>query len=121
QYLQEIEMNREPLKTIDFSELISPNIHSQIDFSLQSLFGRHAAIIGSTGSGKSWTTSSLISNLIENGQKAILIDATGEYANLADEYCNENTNKIILGDTHILSYKNFTIQDLFYLLKPAPG
>lgn len=120
QYLKEIEMNRESLQTNEFSKLISPNIHSKIDFSLQTLFGRHAAIIGTTGSGKSWTTSSLISNLIENGQKAILIDATGEYANLADEYF-ETTNKVILGDTHILSYKNFTIQDLFYLLKPAPG
>lgn len=121
QYLQEIEIDREPLQTNGFSELISPNFHCQIDFSLQSLFGRHAAIIGTTGSGKSWTTSSLISNLIENGQKAILIDATGEYASLADEYCQDETTKVILGDTHILPYEYLSIEDLFYLLTPAPN
>lgn len=43
------------------------------------LFGRHCAILGATGGGKSWTTARIIEESIEHNAKIILIDATGEY------------------------------------------
>jgi len=43
------------------------------------LFGRHCAILGSTGGGKSWTTARIIEECIKHNAKLILIDATGEY------------------------------------------
>lgn len=119
-YITEVELSNHELKMMDFAKLANSNVDINIDFSFQSLFSRHAAIVGTTGSGKSWTTSSLICNLLENKQKVILIDATGEYANLAKKYC-DNNNQVVLGETHVLSYKKFSIEDLFNLLNPAPG
>lgn len=43
------------------------------------LFGRHCAILGATGGGKSWTTARIIEECIRYKAKLILIDATGEY------------------------------------------
>lgn len=43
------------------------------------LFGRHCAILGATGGGKSWTTARIIEECIRYQAKLILIDATGEY------------------------------------------
>lgn len=43
------------------------------------LFGRHCAILGATGGGKSWTTARIIEECIKHRAKLILIDATGEY------------------------------------------
>src|SRR3990172_8468219 len=46
-----------------------------------SLFGRHFAIVGQTGSGKSWTVASLIQKTVEVMPKAhiIILDLHGEY------------------------------------------
>ena len=43
------------------------------------LFGRHCAILGATGGGKSWTTARIIEECIRYNAKLILIDATSEY------------------------------------------
>lgn len=45
------------------------------------LFGRHVAILGQTGSGKSWTVTSLIQKTVEIMPKAhiIILDLHGEY------------------------------------------
>lgn len=45
----------------------------------EKIFGRHCAILGSTGGGKSWTTSKLIEECRRFACKIVLIDATGEY------------------------------------------
>lgn len=43
------------------------------------LFGRHCAILGTTGGGKSWTTARIIEESIKHNAKIILLDPTGEY------------------------------------------
>lgn len=43
------------------------------------LFGRHCAILGATGGGKSWTTARVIEECLKYKAKLILLDATGEY------------------------------------------
>lgn len=48
----------------------------------EKIFGRHCAILGSTGGGKSWTTSKLIEECRRFAAKVVLIDATGEYRSL---------------------------------------
>jgi Predicted ATPase len=45
----------------------------------EKLFGRHCAILGATGGGKSWTTAKLIEECLKHNCKIILLDATGEY------------------------------------------
>ncbi|MBN3471278.1 ATP-binding protein [Pseudomonas savastanoi pv. phaseolicola] len=51
----------------------------------EKLFGRHCAILGSTGGGKSWTTSKLIQECRRYACKIVLVDATGEYRSLEGE------------------------------------
>ncbi|WP_323141727.1 ATP-binding protein [Massilia phyllosphaerae] len=51
----------------------------------EKLFGRHCAILGSTGGGKSWTTSKLIQECRKFNSKIVLIDATGEYRSLSGQ------------------------------------
>ena len=45
----------------------------------EKLFGRHCAILGTTGGGKSWTTARIIEECLKHRTKIILLDATGEY------------------------------------------
>lgn len=49
---------------------------------IQNLFGRHLAVVGATGSGKSWTLSHLVDSVRMRGGKMVLIDATGEFHTL---------------------------------------
>lgn len=49
------------------------------------LFGRHCAILGATGGGKSWTIARIIEECIKHNAKLILIDATGEYRDFAGD------------------------------------
>jgi DNA helicase HerA-like ATPase len=46
------------------------------------LFGRHCAILGSTGGGKSWTVARIIEELCHFSPKIILIDPSGEFNTL---------------------------------------
>lgn len=48
----------------------------------EKLFGRHCAILGATGGGKSWTTAKIIEECIKHKCKIVLLDATGEYRGL---------------------------------------
>lgn len=52
----------------------------------EKLFGRHCAILGTTGGGKSWTTAHLIEECIKYNSKIILIDPTGEYRNFLGDH-----------------------------------
>lgn len=45
----------------------------------EKLFGRHCAILGTTGGGKSWTTARILEECLKHKSKLILLDATGEY------------------------------------------
>lgn len=57
--------------------------HAEAYLNANRFFQRHAAIVGSTGSGKSWTTARLVEQIAElpNGN-AILFDIHGEYGTL---------------------------------------
>lgn len=57
---------------------------STVSIKPERLFGRHCAILGATGGGKSWTTARIIEECIKHNAKMILIDATGEYRDFAD-------------------------------------
>jgi hypothetical protein len=61
---------------VGFIESISD---SKVSIKPEKLFGRHCAILGSTGGGKSWTTARIIEECLKFKSKIILLDATGEY------------------------------------------
>jgi hypothetical protein len=87
-----------------------------VSVGLQSIFGRHCAVVGTTGGGKSYTASKLIELLISTDNKAILIDATGEY-----DGPYPNTKSVTIGNgTHVFHYSQLTIDDLFFLFHPSP-
>lgn len=89
---------------------------AECKISLNSLFGRHCAIVGTTGGGKSWTVSKLIEALIdETVNKIILIDATGEYKDICP---SENSIEIGNG-ANVFPYFELTIDELYFLLKPS--
>ena len=89
-----------------------------VELSQQALFGRHCAIVGTTGGGKSYTVSRLLEGIIENKNKAIIIDPTGEYSNF-DNLDAKTSAPLILSTDSFFHYSNLTVADLFVLLKPS--
>ncbi|GFH62892.1 MAG: hypothetical protein ZNDK_0663 [Candidatus Desulfovibrio kirbyi] len=59
---------------------------SKVSVKPEKLFGRHCAILGSTGGGKSWTTARIVEECIQHKSKIILLDATGEYRDFHGQY-----------------------------------
>lgn len=95
----------------DLGKLTSNEANCKV--SLNSLFGRHCAIVGTTGGGKSWTVAKLIEEVLaKTTNKVVLIDATGEYLKLT-------SNSLILGTDAYFPYQNLSIPDLFFLLRPT--
>ena len=62
--------------------VLTANRDTALEISQQSLFGRHCAIVGTTGGGKSWTVAKLMEGINKNGTKALILDATGEYKDI---------------------------------------
>jgi hypothetical protein len=54
-------------------------LESAVSIRPEKLFGRHCAILGTTGGGKSWTTARIIEECLKHKTKIMLLDATGEY------------------------------------------
>lgn len=74
-----------PRATIELG-LVAGGMDSKVRVTPEKLFGRHCAILGSTGGGKSWTTAKVIEECARYNSKVIVIDATGEYRSLNDKY-----------------------------------
>lgn len=107
--------NNESITPVSLGKLVSNN-ETEVNVNLQSLFGRHCAIVGTTGGGKSYTVSKLLEILSISMGKAIIIDATGEYSSFTKE---ARCTNVELGNGHYFHYKNLSIQDLLILLKPS--
>lgn len=61
---------------------VGPAQASAVTISPEKLFGRHCAILGATGGGKSWTAARIIEECLKHKAKIILIDPSGEYRGL---------------------------------------
>lgn len=88
------------------------------------LFGRHCAILGATGGGKSWTTARIIEECIQYKAKLILIDATGEYRGFTDNralHCHlgEPVEKATDSAPCSLPPTSFLESDFVALFEPA--
>lgn len=93
--------------------------NATIKLSPQALFGRHCAIVGTTGGGKSYTVAKLLEEITKNNGKAIVIDATGEYEPLAKDervkYVKFNDGE----DSVYFHYSGLREMDLVALFRPA--
>ena len=60
---------------------VSTNPTTRVHLDPSSMFGRHCAILGQTGSGKSWTVASILQKAVATMPRAhiILLDLHGEY------------------------------------------
>ena len=102
--------------TIDFGHLTYDK-STEIELSQQAIFGRHCAIVGTTGGGKSYTISKLLEGIVSNKSKTIIIDATGEYNNHDNESYSDKS--LILSVDSFFPYSRLTVGDLFALFRPA--
>lgn len=90
--------------------------NSVCHISLNSIFGRHCAVIGTTGGGKSWTVAKLIESISKGtSNKCIIIDATGEYSGITENIVSIN---IGTGEAKF-DYTRLSIDELYFLLKPS--
>lgn len=104
---------------IDFAYLTSQE-GEVIRVSANAIFGRHCAVVGSTGGGKSYTVSKLISEMLEKqGAKIILIDATGEFRTFkGSKVINAVFNNGDNASTYF-HYSKLREDDLCGLFRPA--
>ncbi|MGM0519890.1 MAG: helicase HerA domain-containing protein [Campylobacterota bacterium] len=80
--------------SFDIAKLTN-GLETDLPLNPNQLFGRHCAIVGTTGGGKSYTISRILEEFLHlNKSKAILIDATGEYENF---YELENVKTVKFG------------------------
>lgn len=86
----------------------------------EKLFARHCAVLGSTGGGKSYTMANLMENVLEQGGKVLLLDATGEFLELDCKhyYVGESDG---VDQKYLLSFPHwqFTDSDIHCLLRPS--
>jgi Helicase HerA, central domain len=96
--------------------------HSDVAVNLDPsrLFGRHLAVLGATGSGKSWTVAHLAEEICAAHGKMVLIDATGEFHTLRD-----GATHVAIGssgdDSCSLPHTDLDEADLNAFLRPSAG
>lgn len=107
-------------RTIPLATLPGDTDH-KVNVSVQALFGRHCAVVGTTGGGKSWTVAKLIEEIISKNGKAILIDATGEYSTFKDlskvDYLIFNSEAKKNGI--YFDYRSLRETDIYALFRPT--
>lgn len=97
------------------------NSEMKLNYAPEMIFGRHCVILGTSGSGKSWSIAHLVEECSRYNAKVILIDATGEYAALSNK-----VQHVSLGGAEkradsmevVLPYFHLTENDLFAIFKP---
>ena len=103
---------------------ISSTQKSLVSIRPEKLFGRHCAILGATGGGKSWTTARILEECRKFNAKIILMDATGEYRNvLGDDMTHVHlgmpVKKAVNSKPGSLPATCFVESDFIALFEPA--
>lgn len=88
----------------------------------EKLFGRHCAILGATGGGKSWTIARILESLQGSRAKLLLLDATGEY-----HTSRADVKHVHFGDAQqpatseevVLPYKAVSVHELVAMFRPS--
>lgn len=117
-------INQEPPKVSLCLGVVSGEGGFPISVTPEKLFGRHCAILGSTGGGKSWTTAKIVEECRRYKAKIILLDATGEYRSISGSdviHCHLGTPlHLAYGSTEIaIPPTDFTEGDFIALFQPS--
>lgn len=99
-------------------------LESAVSIRPEKLFGRHCAILGTTGGGKSWTTARIIEECLKFKTKLILLDATGEYRAFSGDHVThfhlgQPVNKATDSKPCALPPTCFVESDFIALFEPA--
>ncbi|MBW8307295.1 MAG: ATP-binding protein [Thiobacillus sp.] len=99
-------------------------LESAVSIRPEKLFGRHCAILGTTGGGKSWTTARIIEECLNYKTKIILLDATGEYRGFTGPFVTHfhlgsPVNKAADSVVSSLPPTSFVESDFIALFEPA--
>jgi hypothetical protein len=99
-------------------------LESAVSIRPEKLFGRHCAILGTTGGGKSWTTARIIEECLNHKTKIILLDATGEYRGFSGPFVNHfhlgsPVNTAATSQARSLPPTSFVESDFIALFEPA--
>lgn len=99
-------------------------LESAVSIRPEKLFGRHCAILGTTGGGKSWTTARIIEECLKYKSKIILLDATAEYREFSGKHVTHfhlgnPVNKASASNPCSLPPTCFVESDFIALFEPA--
>jgi DNA helicase HerA-like ATPase len=107
---------------IEFAKLAKGS-EVALNLAPEKLFGRHCAVVGTSGGGKSWTVARLVGECAKKKSKVILFDAVGEYHSLEGSVTHVhvgNDPDPRNGSTEVaVPYYHLTESDLFAIFKPS--
>lgn len=96
---------------------------TSVSLTPESLFGRHCAVLGTTGGGKSWTVARLVEQAVAISGKLLLLDATGEFHTLTNgvkhHYIGDIKDDGKEATEVVFPYTELTEDDLFALFRPS--
>ncbi|MBX3108926.1 MAG: DUF87 domain-containing protein [Fimbriimonadaceae bacterium] len=116
--------NPDEAKLLDIAVLpFAPDTHIRV--APESLFGRHCAILGATGGGKSWTVARIVEEASRLNSKLVLVDPSGEYHTVQGEgvvhfHVNKDPEAEGRGSVEVaLPHKHLTEEDFFAMFMPS--
>ncbi len=123
-----VEVSQTPIResvpiVLDIGKLAVSN-NPIVTLTPESVFGRHCAVLGSTGGGKSWTIARLLEELAKYRSKAILLDATGEFNTLSSVSRHVHIGtpwEDVSSENTVVPYLQLTETDFFALVRPSPA
>jgi uncharacterized protein len=96
---------------------------TSVEITPERLFGRHCAVLGATGGGKSWSLARLVEQAATHNAKVIVLDATGEFHTLQTAvrhlHVGHDPDPPPASTEVVMPYNELTEGDLFALFKPS--
>lgn len=105
---------------------IPEDFSTKVNVSPAHMFGRHCAVLGATGGGKSWTVARIVQEAARIGGKVIMVDPTGEFhtftSGILSVYLGGQPQDDKDDRTYVaFPYWQLTESDLFAIFQPSPG
>ncbi len=118
-----VEQQEDTKRSLHLAQL-PHSLNTVVSLQPEALLGRHCAILGTTGGGKSWTVARILEEIVRLNGKAILFDATGEF-----EALDKGVKHVYLGGQPIdkkdkrefvgYPFNELTESDIFVLFNPT--